>query len=256
MFQSFEDVTDPTLAAPRVTALRARLNDMGLDGFIVPHADEHQSEYLPVHAERLFWLTGFSGSAGSAVIMADRAAIFVDGRYTLQVRDQVDGDIFAYRHLMEEPPTAWLKNNVAGGQSIGLDPWLHTERQVKDLRAAVEAAGGTLVFVDANPLDAVWDNRPPPPQAPVSLHPSALAGKAADKKIADIKASLVEERVDAAVLTACDSVAWLFNIRGWDVSHKPLALANAVIPTEGKPTIFMDRAKLSNAVADALSELA
>lgn len=256
MFQSFETLRDPTKAAGRVKALRGRLSEMSLDGFVVPHADAHQSEYLPADSERLFWLTGFSGSAGTAIILGDRAALFVDGRYTIQVRDQADPQVFDFHHLIDGPPAAWLKRNVSTGGRIGFDPWLHTPAQVEKLKTACATAGAELVAVDANPVDAIWTDRPASPSAMVELHPVEYAGEDRQAKIARIAAEITNSGCDAAVLTKPESIAWLLNIRGGDVDHTPLVLANAIVPAEGMPMLFVDGAKLSNAVRAALADAA
>jgi Xaa-Pro aminopeptidase len=171
--------TAGSATAARVAALRAELARRGLDGFVVPRADEHQGEYVAACSERLAWLTGFTGSAGTAVVLSERAAVFVDGRYTLQVRDQVDGACFAFQHLVEEPPQAWIETNLGTGEKLGYDPWLHSERQTERLRKAAEAAGGELVAVADNPLDAVWAERPAPPRAPIRPHRRTRVGRQA-----------------------------------------------------------------------------
>ncbi len=237
----------------RLAELRAELTRQGLQGFIVPHADEHQSEYLPASAERLAWLTGFTGSAGVAVVLADEAAIFVDGRYTLQVRTQVDTDIFAPEHLIDTPPSTWLKAHANPGDRIGYDPWLMTMAEVKRLAAACEETGAELVAVAENPIDRVWTDRPAPPLGPVSLHPVALAGEDTAAKIARLQETLAEKKVDAAVLGQADAIAWTFNIRGADIAHNPVALAFSILPRSGKPSLFIDGRKLSNAVRAGLA---
>src|SRR5437016_10449692 len=166
-FQSFEDTTARAAIAGRVAALRAELRRRGLHGFIVPRADRHQNEYVPPSEERLAWLTGFSGSAGVAIVLADRAVLFVDGRYTLQVREQTDTAIFAIDHLVDRPPETWIETNVAAGQKLGYDPWLHTIEGAEKLAKACAAAGASLTPAEPNPLDAVWDDRPTPPLGPV-----------------------------------------------------------------------------------------
>jgi Xaa-Pro aminopeptidase len=256
MFQTFDDVTDPSRGAERVARLREELAQRGLDGFVVPHADEHQSEYLPASAERLFWLTGFSGSAGAAVVLRERAAIFVDGRYTLQVFSQVDARVFEVRPLHEEPPSKWLEAHAAAGQRIGFDPWLHTIREREQLERACARAGVELVAVEGNPIDAIWTDRPAPPALPVELHGPEFAGEEAGSKIARIAQAVREAGAAAAVLTMAESIAWLLNIRGRDVAHKPLALANAILPAQGKPQLFIAGEKLSNAARAHLADLA
>ncbi len=256
MFQSFEETADPSKCAERVQALRAKLKEMGLDGFIVPRADEHQGEYVPKSAERLAWLTGFTGSAGMAVVLADKAAVFVDGRYTLQVREQVDTDVFEPVAIMDVPVAKWLAANVGKSARIGYDPWLLTRTQVRQARKGLEPVGAELVAVDANPLDAVWGDRPEPPTAAVSEQPEALAGKSVAEKIAETSKIVAEKRADTAVLTDPASVAWLFNIRGADIAHTPSPLAFAMLHAEGRPELFIDGRKLSNAVRDRLESSA
>ncbi|MBN9021511.1 MAG: aminopeptidase P family N-terminal domain-containing protein, partial [Rhizobiales bacterium] len=236
----------------RVAALRAELARQGLTGFIVPHADEHQSEYLPPSAERLAWLTGFTGSAGAAVVLRDEAAVFADGRYTIQAAAEVDPAAFAREHLIENPPWKWLKARLKADDRIGYDPWLMTAAEVKRLEDAARPAGATLVPVTGNPIDRIWRDRPAPPLGAVSLHPDALAGEAATTKIARLGRAVSEARATAAVLAQADSIAWTFNLRGTDIAHNPVALAYAILPAEGRPTLFIDGRKLSNSVRATL----
>jgi Xaa-Pro aminopeptidase len=255
-YQSFDDATEPAAAAGRVNALRAELKRRGLDGFIVPRADRHQNEYVPPSEERLAWLTGFSGSAGVAVVLADSAVLFVDGRYTLQAREQVDLAVFAIEHLIERPPDAWLEANLATGRKLGYDPWLHTVDAAEKLAKACAAAGATLVPVDPNPVDAVWSDRPAPPLGPVVLHDVRFAGEDAAAKLHRIAAEVAKARADALVVSDPHAVAWAFNIRGADVTHTPLPLAFALVPKEGRPALYVDGRKLANAVRHRLEELA
>ncbi|MDE1172569.1 MAG: aminopeptidase P family protein [Parvibaculaceae bacterium] len=242
MFQTFDDIADPALGAERARRLRAELSRQKLDGFLVPRSDEHQGEYVPPHAERLRWLTGFSGSAGLALVMLDKAAIFVDGRYTLQVRAQVDVNVFEPRHLVDEPVTGWIEHHLPAGGRLGYDPWLHTVDQRARYEAAVKKAGGELVPVSRNLVDMVWEDQPEVPLAPVVPHPVELAGEASSSKLARIAASLGE--ADGFVLTMPDSIAWLFNIRGGDVSHVPLPLSFAIVNSDGGAELFIDGRKL------------
>jgi Xaa-Pro aminopeptidase len=257
----------------RVDDLRAVLARQGLAGFVLPRGDEHQGEYVSPRAERLAWLTGFTGSAGACAVLADQAAIFSDGRYTLQVRAQVDGAIFAYRHLVEEPVHEWLAANAPAGGKIGYDPWLHGSDGVDRLRLACESAGAELVPVARNPIDAIWPGQPAAPLSPMVPHDIAFAGKPAGEKRAEIAAELRKRKLDAAVISAPDSLAWLLNVRGGDVPHTPLALGFAILSADepGSVELFMDerkippatRAHLGNAVrvrapealADALAAL-
>ncbi|WP_454608029.1 aminopeptidase P family protein [Labrenzia sp. MBR-25] len=255
MFQTFDDLSDPSCGAPHVALLRAELSRRGLDGFLVPRADAHQGEYVPPHDCRLQWLTGFTGSAGTAAVLGEDAAIFVDGRYTIQVRDQVDMAVFPARHLINEPVTDWLAERLQAGQKLGIDAMLHTVREVRRLEEICKAAGATLVKLTHNPVDSVWKNRPEPPLGQVALYPVELAGRASKDKIAEIQSALGEKKADACVLTQPDSIAWLFNIRGSDVTHTPLPLSFATVPAEGKPSLFIDGRKLSNSVRDALADL-
>ncbi len=254
MFQNFDDPASGAAGVERLAALRQKLKDLNLSGFLVPRADEHQGEYVPPSAERLAWLTGFTGSAGSAVVLADEAAIFVDGRYTLQVRDQVDDTAFTPEHLVEAPPHTWLRDHLKAGDRIGYDPWLHTVAGVRRLRKACDDAGATLVAVKANPLDAVWVDRPAPPIGPVTRQPDDLAGEAAEEKLDRIGAAIKSGGADIAVLTQPDSIAWLFNIRGSDIAHTPLPLSFATVPSDGRPTLFIDGRKLDNTMRDYLEE--
>ena len=229
----------------RLTALRAEVRRLGLDGFVVPRADEHQGEYIPPCSERLSWLTGFTGSAGFAAVLAERAAIFTDGRYTLQVRAEVDGTDYLYRHQTEQPLTAWLAEALPAGGRIGYDPWLHTTSWVEKTGAELKRHGLTLVAVADNPLDAIWTDRPEPPAAPLTVQPLAFAGRTAAEKRAEIAAALKKTGTAAAVLTQPDSVAWLLNIRGGDVPRTPLALCFAILHADELVELFIDRRKLS-----------
>ncbi|HUC60827.1 MAG TPA: aminopeptidase P family N-terminal domain-containing protein, partial [Alphaproteobacteria bacterium] len=231
--------------AERLALLRAALARRGLAGFIVPRGDEHQGEYVPPSAERLAWLTGFTGSAGAAIVLADKAAIFVDGRYTLQARAQVDAALFEQRHLIETPPWTWLKANAPRDAAIGYDPWLHSANERLHYAAALEAAGAKLVASETNPLDEAWRDRPPAPLAPIVPHGIEHAGQSSAEKRAQVAGQLASDGVDAAVLTAPDSIAWLLNIRGGDVPHTPLPLSFAIVARDGRVELFSDPRKLS-----------
>ncbi len=183
-FQSFEAASDPSVGVPRVAMLRARLTEQKLDGFLVPRSDEHQGEYVAPGSERLRWLTGFAGSAGVALILQDKAIIFVDGRYTLQVRQQADMSLFTPASLIDNPPANWIGENLGKGARIGFDPWLHTIAEVKDLKAACAKVGAELVPVEQNPIDAIWEDRPKPPLGRVEIQPIEFAGVLAKQKLA------------------------------------------------------------------------
>lgn len=251
-FQTFDDLAAPAATGPRVAELRAELARLGLSGLIVPRADRHQNEYVPPSEERLAWLTGFTGSAGAAIVLADRAGIFVDGRYTTQVRSQADTTIFAVAHLTEHPPAAWIEANLPKGGSLGYDPWLHTIEGAEKLRAACATAGGNLVAAVPNPIDTIWRDRPPPPLASIVLHDLRFAGEDRASKIARVRAEVANLRADALVVSDPHAIAWALNIRGADVAHTPLPLAFAIVPTEGRPALYVDGRKLTNAVRAAL----
>ncbi len=231
--------------AERLARLRRELTARGLDGFVVPRSDEHQGEYVPPRGQRLAWLTGFTGSAGLAVVLRDRAALFVDGRYTLQAAQQVDGDLFEIHHLIDEPPAHWIGLALTAGAVLGYDPWLHTPQEVERFRAAAEKAGASLRAVADNPLDRVWPGQPAAPLAPVVPHAEEFAGESAQSKRARLARGLAGEGVAAAVLTMPESIAWLLNIRGGDVPHTPLPLSFAILRNDATVTLFIDRRKLA-----------
>jgi Xaa-Pro aminopeptidase len=235
----------PAAAADRLARLRAELAKRNVAGFLVPRADEHQGEYVPARGQRLAWLTGFTGSAGLAVVLAERAAVFVDGRYTLQVRAEIETTLYEPRHVTEQPPSEWIAANLPRGAALGYDPWLHTPGEVERLRAAAERAGGSLTPLADNPVDAIWTDRPPAPLAPVVPHDLRFAGKPSADKRRELAAALENDAIDAAVLTAPDSIAWLLNIRGGDVPHTPLPLSFAVFNRDGAVDLFIDRRKLA-----------
>ncbi|HJU17575.1 MAG TPA: aminopeptidase P family protein [Stellaceae bacterium] len=231
--------------AARLARLREALSLQGLDGFIVPRADEHQGEYVPPCGQRLAWLTGFTGSAGLAVILRERAALFVDGRYTLQAAAQVDRDAFEIRHVVDEPPAEWIAVALEPGTALGYDPWLHTPHEVGRLRTAAERAGAVLRAVSDNPLDRIWQDRPARPLAPVVSHDQRFAGESAAQKRGRLAAALAADGAAAAVLTMPESIAWLLNIRGGDVPHTPLPLSFAILRQDGGVAWFVDRRKLA-----------
>lgn len=244
MRQHFDETTDPSFGAKHLPLVRAEMAKQGLDGLLVPHEDEHQNEYLPDANERLAWVTGFTGSAGAGVVFADKAAVFVDGRYTVQVKAQTDDALFSRVPLNEQ--NKWLSENVKAGQVIGYDPRLHSPDALDAIRAAVEKAGGSLKAVEGNPIDLAWSDRPSQPQAPVVPHPEEYAGESAASKRARIGKAIADKGADVAVLTAPSSLAWLFNIRGGDVIRTPLPLGQAIVRADGSASIFLDPAKVTN----------
>jgi Xaa-Pro aminopeptidase len=252
-FQSFEERADPTKGAERVAKLRAELAKRKLDGFVVTTADQHQNEYVPACEERLAWLTGFSGSLGAAVILKDKAALFVDGRYTLQAKEQTDPKVFGIEHLVERPPHEWIADNLSRDAALGYDPWRTTLEGLERLSKACERADAKLVAVDENPIDAIWTDRPAAPLAPVRLHDLKFAGDPAAQKLTRIREKLMKAKLDATLLSDPASIAWTLNIRGGDVAHVPVSLAWALVPRDGPPSLFIDGRKLSNVVRDALA---
>ena len=246
MRQSFDETTDPSFGARHAPLIRAAMAEQGLDGFLIPHEDEHQNEYLPAANDRLAWATGFTGSAGAAVILKERAAIFVDGRYTLQVRDQVDQGLYEIRDLVEGGPPAWLAETLQPGEVVGYDARLVSPDALKRLEAAAEKAGAKLAPVAVNPLDAAWGaQRPAQPAAAVVPHPLEYSGEDSASKRARIGKTIAEQGAAASVITAPASIAWLFNIRGGDVSRSPLPLAQAILAADGTARLFLDPAKVT-----------
>ena len=236
----------------RLKALRAQLVRQKLDGFVVPLTDEHMSEYVGAYAQRLAWLTGFQGSAGSAVVLPQEAAIFVDGRYTLQVREQVDGAHWHYESVPQTSIAQWLKDHASQGARIGYDPWLHTRSWVRQATEALAEQGAELVAVDTNPIDAVWPDRPAPSDARLVVHDDRFAGRSAAEKRAAMADWLTSKKADAAILSALDSIAWTFNIRGKDVDRTPVALAYAIVHADATADLFVAPEKMDDAVAQHL----
>ena len=210
----------------------------------------------PPSEERLAWLTGFTGSAGLAIVLTQEAAVFVDGRYTLQAGKQVDRKAWHIEPLVDPPPEHWLAKHLAAGDRLGFDPWLHTSAAAERLAAACAKAGAELVAVDSNPVDSIWTERPPPPLGPVSVHGTQFSGEIEAEKLKRIRLEIDKLGVDALVLSDSHAVAWTFNIRGADVSHTPLPLSYALVPKDGRPTIFIDHRKLSNSTRDHLEQSA
>ena len=248
MIQDFSVKGGPQAGRAHLPLLRRELSQRNLDGFIVPHEDEYQNEYLPAATDRLAWLTGFTGSAGAAIIMAERAVMLVDGRYTLQVRDQVDPSLFAYDDLVETGIAGWIRANTKAGDTLGYDPRLHSPDALADIQAAAKASGAVLLAQDTNPIDAVWADRPPMPEAPLRVQALEYAGQPHGDKIAQTAKALKDSGADAAVITAPASIAWLFNIRGGDVACSPLPLSTALVREDGTAALFVNPNKVTDEV--------
>ncbi len=246
--------------ASKVTApiekLRVELKKQNLAGFIVPRQDEFQGEYVAAYAERLKWLTGFAGSWGMAIVTAKKAAIFVDGRYTIQVREQVDLKTITPQHLVDEPPTIWIENNLSRNDRLGFDPWLTTASEAKRLSVACAKIGAKLIPVTRNLIDIIWTDQPARPQNPLSVQPSQFAGRSGTDKLKDIAEVLTTSKADAAVLAEPSSVSWLLNLRGGDVPYTPVVLAYAIIHRKGKAELFVETKRLPEDVRSALKSIA
>lgn len=235
----------------RLDALRKELKARGLDGFVIPISDEHMSEYVGAYAQRLEWLTGFGGSAGTAVVLADAtlspaAAMFVDGRYTLQVRDQVDGRLYTYENVPATSPAAWLSDHAPKGAKIGYDAWLHGSKWAEGVERILAAKGGALIAVEGNPVDAVWEDQPFPSVAPALVHADQFTGEVSEAKRAAVSEWLTAKRLDATVVTALDSIAWLLNIRGTDVERTPVALSYVIARANGTADLFIAGKKVTD----------
>lgn len=256
MFQDFEDRGGPGRIAERVARLRGALAQCGVDAWLAPHADAYQNEFIAPSAERLLWLTGFSGSWGLAAVLPERAVLFVDGRYTLQAAQQTDRTVFEIVKAPDTRPDDWLAQALKAGQRLGFDPRLHTISAARKLRAAAETAGAELVAVANNPIDALWRGKPAPPANPVRVHPLSFAGEAAAAKIARVRKALKKHGDDAVLLSAPESVAWLLNIRGSDVAHTPIALCRALVPVDGAVRLFIEPGRIEAAVHAELADIA
>jgi Xaa-Pro aminopeptidase len=249
MFQTFDEKTTPAQGRAHLPLLRAELARLGLEGFLVPHEDEFQNEYLPAGNERLAWLTGFTGSAGAAAVLADKAAVFVDGRYTLQVRAQVDTSLFEPQDFRSGSLAHWLAANAKDGARVGYDPWLHSVEALDALKEAVKNRGIVLVPVAENPIDGIWAGRPPVPMAPAVPHAQDFAGESGGEKRTRLAARLAEGDAAAAIITSPASIAWLLNVRGGDVAHTPLPLARAILNASGAVDLFLDEEKVTPGLA-------
>lgn len=256
MFQIIEPQSDPSAARDKLAALRKAMKAAKIDGYLVPRADAHQGEYVAAESERLKWLTGFSGSAGAGVITTRKAAIFVDGRYTVQVGLETDPSLFAYPGLARLHLAAWIKDTLKSGSVVGFDPWLVTISDALRLKQELEPANIKLKPVAHNLVDKIWGGaRPKPEFKPVTLHPAKFAGDPAQDKIKCVQDTLKESGADYVVLTQPESIAWLLNIRGQDIPHTPVPLAFSVVPRTGKPELFIAPQKLSADVKRHLKTL-
>jgi len=255
MFQSYTTTADREAGPGRLRELREEMNKQGVTAFLIPHADEHQNEYLPERAERLSWLTGFTGSAGFAVATHEICTVFVDGRYTLQVTEQIHPDAFTSDSLIENPPSKWLETNTGMNDVVAYDPWLITQAQLSAYEKAVKKSSASLKPTE-NLIDRIWSDQPTAPKGEVSIHPTEYAGKSASEKIIEIQTAINETGADLTILTDPASIAWLFNIRGQDVVHNPLPLSFALVPANGKPVLFLDPDKLTKETSANLSAIA
>ena len=254
-FQKFTTDAEPECSASRLTTLRAELARQGVEGLLLPRADVFQGEYIPASENRLKWLTAFTGSAGFAIILKTRAALFVDGRYTVQAKAEVDGKVIKTVPLADKNPDEWLRDMVRPKARIGYDPALFTARGLKRFEAAAISKGFNLVALKSDPFAAIWEGRPAAPATPVVDHPFKFAGEEAADKLARLQKRLAADQVDAAVISECPSVNWLFNIRAGDVPHLPILRAFALVPQEGRPTLFIDPKRLEAGLATRLSTL-
>src|SRR5712671_2775007 len=225
-FQTFDEPEGGVALTARLSAFREELARRRLTGFVIPRADQQQNEYVAPSEERLAWLTGFTGSAGMAIALTQAAAVFVDGRYTLQAAKQVDANAWSVESLIDPPPENWLARHLIAGDRLGFDPWLHTSAAAERLAATCAKAGAELIAVDGNPLDSVWTERPAPPLGPVAVHGPQFSGEAETDKLGRIRLEIVRLGVDA------------------------------LVPKDGRPTVFIDHRKLSNSARDHLERTA
>ena len=244
MFQNFDAPSAPVKGPARLNAVRDLMREAGIHALIVPHADEQRNEYLPANAERLAWLSGFTGSAGEAVVTRDEAVLFADGRYTLQAADQVDPDFWQVDSLIDNPAHKWLTAHAAEMSVIGFNPWLHTANEVKRFQKAADKAGAELTAVPQDLIDQAWEDQPAAPLEPASIHPIEHAGKLTSAKLEEIEEALLAADADLCVLTDPSSICWLFNIRGSDVAHTPITLAHAILRRGELPLLFISSEKL------------
>ncbi|MGI9366751.1 MAG: aminopeptidase P family protein [Rhizobiaceae bacterium] len=244
MFQTFEAPDSLDFADQRLAELRSLMGTLGITMVLVPHNDEQNNEYLPADKERLAWISGFTGSAGSALITSDQAVLFVDGRYTLQAAEQADSRFWTVESLIDLPPGTWIAKNAQNNDRVGFDPWLHTAAQVRKLKEAAETCGCTLIELPANPIDQIWQEQPAPSTEPVRIHDLCYSGRLTRDKHADLQNVLTDNRADLCILVDPASSCWLFNIRGGDVAHTPITLAHTLLIKGQEPLLFVDEKKL------------
>jgi Xaa-Pro aminopeptidase len=257
----YSPMTNPEIAllqtdtlAEHLAALRGEILAAGFEGFLVPMADEYQSEYVPPSARRVAFLTGFTGSAGTVVVLKDKAGFFTDSRYTLQATKQVPSDLFTVFDSAEKSPYAWLEENIGKGAKLGYDPWLHTGEAVERLKKALAKSGAEAVAATQNLVDHIWHDRPSEPAEPVVLHDIAYAGKTSVDKRQALAEELRKRELTAAIITDPASVAWLLNVRGNDVANTPLPLSRAILRDNGAVQWFIDRRKVTEGLQRHVGE--
>jgi len=245
MFQNFDAPASPVTGNSRLKLLRKLMRDQKIDAVIIPHADEQNNEYLPAEKERLAWISGFTGSAGNAIVSSKNAVLLVDGRYTLQANEQTDPDHWQIESLIDTPLNKWIEQNLPEIKSLGIDPWLHSTNQVKSFKKACKKSGALLVELRKNPIDKIWDDQPAPTLGPAHIHNLAFVGRLTHDKMQDMQAVMETNKADICVLTDPASVCWLFNIRGEDVAHTPIVLTHAILRRDAEPKLFIDQRKLA-----------
>ncbi|MBY7648916.1 MAG: X-Pro aminopeptidase [Candidatus Liberibacter europaeus] len=256
MFQSFnlQSTKDNTFC--RLQNLRSCFDKLGIDAFLVPRADEYRGEFVAAYSERLAWLTGFTGSAGIAIVLRQQATIFVDGRYIIQVRQEIDTNLFDIKNITVEPLHVWISNNAPSNLRLGIDPWLHSAFEVSVLQNALSKIGGMIVDLSSNPIDSLWQDRPKQLKRKIEIHDISYAGKSVEEKVKEVCSELVVKEVEAVLICDPASVAWIFNIRGFDVPCTPYPLSRAIVYANGQSEIFIDKGSVDREVSDFLSSVA
>jgi len=238
----------------RLLHLRKEMKKQTLDGYIVPHTDEFQGEFLPKYAQRLGWMTGFTGSAGAAIVLHENAVVMSDGRYTIQLAQEVDAQLYEYADSTKITIGDWLNEHACEGMNVGYDVWLHTPKQIEDIVDKLAGTGVVLVPIAENIIDTLWHDQPKKPNAPVTLFPEDVAGKSAKQKRMDIAQDIKEQGAQACLITAGDSICWLLNVRGGDVDYSPLILSYIFLYEDGRVDWFVDEHKISSDIKSALGE--